>query len=397
MSTQNRPSTLSRPHTRRRPVLESLEDRQLMSLASEFGINAVTSNESFDSDNAKSGNGASVVVWTDFSSSANKVIRAQRLGFEGIKNGPEIVVASLGSGDFSAIRPKVAMNSLGEFVVTWTQPSGSDTNVLARRFNAAGLPIGGVVQVGVGTFKEHDPDVAFGNTGNFVVAYTRDTNNVNPDVFAKQYSFSTGQLINVINVATTSKGESLPSVAVHGNVINVAYQLAFSGSDDDVKLARFSTNGTALGTVTVAGAGVRERAPSLGLDGLGNAFVAYQRIGGDDWDVKVRRVSTAGSVGPEINIQNTGADETRPSIAVRRSAAGGFVVAYNSDDRVKVTEVTDAGVVKSTSDAGDGRTNPAVSIDGNGEYLVTYTRKTRPFPFLFQHKNVKGRIGRLFF
>ena len=43
---------------------------------------------------------------------------------------------------------------------------------------------------------------------------------------------------------------------------------------------------------------------------------------------------------------------------------GGFVVAYNSDDDVKVTEVYASGVVLSTSNAGDGRVNPAVSIDG---------------------------------
>lgn len=394
MMRRNSLSERNRSRNKRRPSLEPLEGRQLLSLASEFGVNS-HGNDSFDSDNAKSGNGASVAVWADFSTSADHVIRAQLFGFEGRKNGPEIVVAHVGSSDFSDVHPKVAMNSLGNFVVTWTQPNGSDTNVLARRFSPTGAPIGGAVQVGTGTFKEHDPDVAFGFADSFVVAYTRDTNNNNPDVFAKQFAFSDAHLINVINVGVSSKAESRPSVAVSGGVINVAYQLAFSGSDDDVKLARFTSAGASLGTVTVAGGLVREQAPSLALDGVGNAFVAYQKFVGDDFDIKVRRVSTAGLVGAEINIQNTGDQETNPSIAVRRSVPGGFVVAYNSDDRVKVTEVSSANVVLSTSDAGGGRSNPSVSIDGNGEYLLTYTHKTRPFPFIFLHKNINGRVGRL--
>jgi hypothetical protein len=124
---------------------------------------------------------------------------------------------------------------------------------------------------------------------------------------------------------------------------------------------------------------VREQSPSLGLDGSGNAVVAYQKSVAGDFDIKARRVSAggtvgAGTVGVETNIQNTGADETHPSVAVRKGPAGGaFVGAYDSSSGVKVTGVSATNAVLSTSSAGSLRGGPAVRIDDSGEYLVTYS------------------------
>src|SRR4051812_8059359 len=49
---------------KRRPSLEALEGRQLMSLGVESLVNTTTRNAQFESDNASSANGTSVVVWT---------------------------------------------------------------------------------------------------------------------------------------------------------------------------------------------------------------------------------------------------------------------------------------------------------------------------------------------
>src|SRR5262249_18712625 len=152
-------------------------------------------------------------------------------------------------------------------VVTWTQTnSGGDTNVLARQYKSNGSPNGAIVQVGVGTFREHDSDVAIDDSGRFTVSYTRDTNNNNPDVFAKRYD-SHGNQLNVLNVAVGPKVEDKSSIAVTPDgQISVAYQLKFSATDDDVLLNRFSSDGTSLGTLTIAGSSAREQAPSISVD-----------------------------------------------------------------------------------------------------------------------------------
>jgi hypothetical protein len=383
------PASRARKH---RPELESLEGRQLLSVGPEFLVNTTTRNAQFDSDTARAANGRSVVVWTDTFSSTDHDIRAQRYNAAGFRQGPEIVVAGSSRDDDS---PSVAMDPQGNFVVAWrqTQPGG-DTNVLAQRFNAAGVPIGSTVQVGVGTFKEHDPDVAIDAFGRFTVAYVRDTNNNNPDVFAKRYD-SQNNLLNVFNVGTSSRAETHPSIAMTPDGrFDVAYQFQFSSSDDDVLLARFSSGGSLLGTTLVAGSSAREQAPSVAMDNFGNAVVAYQKFVGSDFDIKARRVSPLGSLGAEINIQSTTAQETAPAVALKQGG-GGFVVAYNSASSVKVTEVSAFDTVLATIDAGSSRFGPAISIDGNNNYLLTDTSSEfRFFPFSID-QNIRARFGHL--
>jgi hypothetical protein len=380
---------------KRRPSLEALEGRQLMSLGVESLVNTTTRNAQFESDNASSANGTSVVVWTDTFSSTDHDIRAQVYNANGSPRGPEIAVSlsGLDEGD-----PAVAMDANGNFTVAWrqTQPGG-DTNVVAQRFNSNGVALTGVVQVGAGTFRETDPDVAMDPAGNFAVSYTRNTNNNNPDIFAKQYA-SNGVLLNVVNVATTAKAETRSSIAMAPDGrFDVAYQLQFSGSDDDVLVNRYGPTGTLFGTNAVATSGEREQAPSISMDNFGNAVVAYQKFDpgflgfGGDWDIKARRISgtTGNLVGGEINIRNTGSDEVNPSVALRRGGSGGFVVAYDRSGAVEAAELNGSNTVTAIRNAGSSRFGPAVSISGADFYLLSYTSNDAG------DRNIRRRVGLL--
>jgi hypothetical protein len=72
--------TISPARHRRRPFLESLEGRQLMSLGAEMigPVNTTTRGAQSDSDNATNAGGESVVVWTDPYSATDLDLRAQR-------------------------------------------------------------------------------------------------------------------------------------------------------------------------------------------------------------------------------------------------------------------------------------------------------------------------------
>ena len=207
-------SDRSRPRTKNRcPRLESLEGRQLMSLGSEFSapVNTTTRDAQFGSVNASSSNGSSVVVWTDtFSATATTSPAVQLLGQDRLGDRRQLQQPRRGL----ALRRD---GNAREFEVAWVQTEpGGDTNVVAQRFNSAGAKVGAVVQVGAGTFKEHNPSVAMDAHGDFVVAYTRDTNYSNdntPDVFAKLYNPS-DQLLNVVSVAVTASADDRASVAM---------------------------------------------------------------------------------------------------------------------------------------------------------------------------------------
>ena len=370
-----------RPGTRRsrrsRPALETLEGRQLLSLGPEMisPVNTTTRNNQFDADNASSVNGSSVVVWTDSFSNADHDIRAQLFNAAGAKVGPEIAV-SLSTLDENS--PAVAMDSHGNFVVSWTQiqPSG-DTNVVAQRFSSAGSRQGALIQVGAGTFKEHDSDVAMSAGGSFTVAYVRDTNNNNPDVFAKQYD-AFGKLLNVVNVAITSRAETSPSIAMTPDGrFDVAWEDAFSTNDHDIRMNTYAANGILTNTFAIAVESTFDFLPSVAVDNNGNSVTAWAVVGNGGSDVKARRVSSSGIAGPVLNIASTSDLEGGPSVAMKRGG-GSFVVAYDSDFgsrlQVMVAEVSAFNTV-TTLDAGQPRFGSAVSIDGFDNYIVTYTAR----------------------
>jgi hypothetical protein len=164
--------------TKRTLGFDNLEGRQLLSLTAEFPINSGT----FGSENhpvtASSSNGSWVAAWTNaFHTGVD--LQAQRFNAQGAKVGPQILVAA--KAFVSMTQPSVAMDAQGDFVVAWTQtPGAGGSDVFAQKFNANGVAINGVVPVGVGTFAESQPSVAMDAKGDFVVAYTRLTNNTTP-------------------------------------------------------------------------------------------------------------------------------------------------------------------------------------------------------------------------
>ena len=383
-----------RDRRRRRPGLEALEGRQLLSLGAEFQVNSSTSSDQFEARTAIGGNG-SVVVWTDFTTSSDHVIRAQLFNSFQQKLGPSIVLEHIGRDD-TGVQPAVAMSPQGSFVVTWTQPKGSDTDVLAQVFNANGKPFSPLIFVGSGTFKEHDPSVAIDAFGAFVVSYTRDTDygSLNPDVFAKRFNLN-GQLLNVINVAISSKAEGHSSVAMTPDGhFAVAYQLQYSSTDDDVYLNQYSSSGALLDTVAVAISTAREQLPSVSLDVFGNAVVAYQKLVGSSDNIEARRVSSGGALGGEITVRGSSDQETEPSVAVLPDG-GPFVVAYQDNDHVFVTQVSASNAVVSTADAGSGRSYPSLGMNDHGDYLLTSTSSDFHWWPPGWSDNVRGRFGRL--
>src|SRR5262249_6440412 len=144
-----------KPRTRRsrarRPITESLEGRQLLSIGDEFPVSAI-SRAQFASDNASSPtNGMSVAVWTDTYSSGDRDIHAQLYNANGTRRGGTIFV-SLSFRD--EVGPAVAMDGSGGFVVTWTQFVGSDSNIMGRKFDSSGAPRGESFYIVAGPQRE---------------------------------------------------------------------------------------------------------------------------------------------------------------------------------------------------------------------------------------------------
>src|SRR5262249_9661952 len=159
-------------------------------------------------------------------------------------------------------------------------------------------------------------------------------------------------------------------------------------NDHDIYMNRYSASGALLGTSYIELSTAFESRPSVSMDNSGNAVVAWQRQIYGNNDVIARRVSSSGVLGPEITIAATSYSEESPKVALKRTG-GAFVVVYNGYDQtsehVRVAEVSATNRV-TTLDAGV-RLDASVSINGAGQYLVTYTSNDGG------DLNIRRRIG----
>lgn len=376
---------------KQRLALETLEGRQLMSVWGEFAVNSTTNYDQYDSDNACSANGMAVAVWVHTYSPTDTDIHAQLYNASGAPIGPEIVV------DDSSAResePAVAMDSQGNFVVTWTRAySSGNWDVLARRYNASGVAVTDRFFVTSSSRREYSPDVAMAADGRFAISYTLDYSASDQDVFVQPFT-SAGGYLPVITVANSWKNERYSSIAMAPDGrFDVAYELQFDGSDLDIWANRYSAAGALLGSHPIATSSVFEGAPSIAMNDYGDAVVAYEASVNGVHDIKARWLYSWGYMGNEINITNTpNSSELYPSVALSHND-NLFVVAYQGYVSGGVTHSYLAEVygtsVSLTTDLGADRRAPAVSIDGNGYYFITCTAYKR------YSYDITGRFGHM--
>lgn len=117
--------------------------------------------------------GAFVVVWASGSNITNIGVFGRRFNADGTPRGPRFRLNSTPKG--IQYEPAVALGPDGGFVTTWTSegPYDSDLpNVWARRFDAAGQPLGSDFRVNVTTFNERESSqVAVSASGDFVIGW----------------------------------------------------------------------------------------------------------------------------------------------------------------------------------------------------------------------------------
>ena len=203
----------------------------------------------------------------------------------GQTSGAEFQVNTVTTGDQSY--PAACRDPNGRAVVTWEtrDPTGSKTDVRARRYDATGAPLG-------------DAELA-------VNAYTADD-------------------------------QQLPSPACRadGSFIVVWESRTQDGDDFGIVDQRFDANGTRLGDETIVNSHTagRQRNPALCNDAAGNFVVVWQSLDqdGDGYGVFGQRFDAAGGRRSGEFQVNTFSDHSQWHPAIACSAAGEFVVAWES-------------------------------------------------------------------
>jgi hypothetical protein len=152
--------------------------------ASEFQVNASTSESEFATAVAIDHDGDFVVTWSSRDATASKGAFARRFDAAGLPQAAEFEIDPSIPGTHS---PLVAMHPDGGFLLTWLRPIVHIYGLpMGRLFDAAGDPQGTEFQISTYTVFVHTFAIAMNRQGNFVATWSAGW-----DVFARKFD-STG-------------------------------------------------------------------------------------------------------------------------------------------------------------------------------------------------------------
>ena len=317
----------------------------------EVVVNTYTTSDQSNPAVAADAAGQFVVVWRSLFQDGDQLgIFGQRFDAEGNALGGEFQANQLGIGAQTA--PAVAMEPLGDFVVTWTDlpnpmagpRDGDGAGIFGRRFQADGTPQGGDFQVHSYVVDDQDRSaVTMAPGGRFAAAWMSDAGDGSDQgIFAQSFAsngtpIGTELLVN----STTVNGQRDPAIAsdASGNFVVAWYDYGFPSPDGDlfgVFAQRFDSSGAPLGgelQVNSTTAGYQFE-PAVAMHSNGEFVVAWDSYfqDGDRDGIFVQRFDSSGvAVGAEMQV-NTYTTGRQHSADVAMGSTGGFVVTWQSEE-----------------------------------------------------------------
>jgi hypothetical protein len=293
----------------------------------------------------------------------------------------------------SLTRKAVASAADGRHVVVWQGNGPGDADgVFARLFNADGTPATGEFRVNqFTTGRQFSAAVGVDADGDFVVAWqSRGQDGDGYGVYARRYDAAGFPLGDEFLVNETTAGnQALPVVGVDadGGFV-VAWSSGQDGDESGVYARRFAAAGTALTgeflvNETTAG---NQYILAVAADADGDFVIAWESAGqdGDGYGVYARRYDAAGTpVGGEFRVNQTTAG-SQAGAAVGVDADGDFVIAWSSDGQdgggygvyarrydAAGTALTGEFLVNETT-AGS-QAAPAVGVDADGDFVIAWS------------------------
>ena len=264
-------------------------------IGGEFIVNSDTLGNQQAPDVAMDADGNFVVVWVDgadFGGDGDG-------GFDGIAGrlfdsngnpvGDQFTVNNITARQ--QLQPDVSMGPDGGFIVAWTdgQPSPVSFEIYARLFDSSGAPLGGQFQVNTFTTdRQQRADTGFDANGNFVIAWTSETDRVeeDEDIIARRYDSAGNPLSGelVINSHTPDRQREVSlAVGDAGDFVATWQARGVDGSSESIAARRFDSAGTPLAadfqvnTYTYSA----QESPSIARDGLGNFTIVWSSYSQD--------------------------------------------------------------------------------------------------------------------
>jgi hypothetical protein len=195
-------------------------------LGNQFQVNAFTTYSQDNPGVAVAPDGSFLVVWTAASQNDRdgdgQAIIGRRFNTSGAASGNELIVNSYTTGN--QLNATVSSGPGGDYLVVWdaSGQDGSGIGVFARRFDAAGAPLGPDFQVNTFTTGlQFSGRGAFQSGGNFVISWTsRDQDGGNNGVFAHAFAGAGTPVGTEFRVnTTTAAAQDSSAIAATGSFV----------------------------------------------------------------------------------------------------------------------------------------------------------------------------------
>jgi hypothetical protein len=357
----------------------------------EFQVNTYTTDSQYYPAVASDAEGGFVVAWSHRPASAAQGVFARRFDASGMPRGPEFRVNTY-TGDQGW--PAVASDAAGNFIVTWLEMAGnwSGMDVYARRYDAAGAPLGAIFQVNTYTTgPQYYPSVDFDAAGNFVVAWQSWQDGAGTGIVARRYSAAgtpRGAEFLVNTYITFSQYDASVAVAPDGGFLVTWVSVFQDGGLAGIFGRRFGPSGVPLGSEFRVNTHTTswQFAPAAASDDKGNFVVAWQSAYQDGSATGVygqRYDSTAWPRGSEFRVNTHTLDiQGWPSVAY--DSTGNLLIAWESVGQ----DADRSGIFAQRYDASgsplgaefqvnthmpDWQWDPAVAAVGPSNFVVVWT------------------------
>jgi hypothetical protein len=236
--------------------------------AAEFRVNTEVAGDQLRPSVAMDADGDFLVAWESLHCIDNSClyeVSSQRFDAAGVPQGDEVEI-NVASGS-SNKRAAVAMDAVGNYVLTWQGWwDGDSWGIFAQRYNEVGEPQGGMFPVNTTTIdQQRFPDVAMDADGEFVVAWhSLGQDGDGYGIFAQRYNAAGEPQGGEFQVNTTSAGgQYIPSVAVDADGDFVVIWSGYGPGDaSGVFAQRYNTYGEP------EGGEVRVNTTTAGTQGL---------------------------------------------------------------------------------------------------------------------------------
>ena len=257
-------------------------------------------------------------------------IYAQRFDNDGTPLGDNFFVST-------GAAPAVAMSVSGNFVITWYNFSIMPIGIYAQRYTSNGIPNGNnfIVNDDGGISTYDDPGIAIDNAGNFVITW-RDYRNIGSDIYSQRFTNDGSALGGnfKVNDDVGNEYQFYPAIALNGNG-NFVITWADHRNGSNIYAQRYNSNGDLLGINFKVNDNIiaPDQFPptSIATDSIGNFFITWVDDRNDgDRDIYAQRYASDGNtLGSNFKVNDDGnrsANQISPAIAVDDS--GNFMISW---------------------------------------------------------------------